>query len=120
MAVTLRLARYGVRGNAFYRIVATPKDAKRNGKSIEVLGTFNPMVNPPKVVLKEDRVKYWVENGAVPSSVVKDLLRKSLPGYIEGRTDAQLKKIQAARKARKARSKGTSSAKTAKKAKAKK
>lgn len=111
MAVTLKLARHGVRANAFYRIVASQKGAKRDGKFLEVLGTYYPMVDPPKIVLKEDRVKSWIENGAQTTSLVRSLIKKSIPGYIEGKESSRLAKLQKSRKARKARAKG----KTAKK-----
>lgn len=115
MAVTLRLARYGVPGKPFYRLVASQHGAKRDGKFLEILGTVYPMVNPPKVALKEDRIRYWVENGAELTSVVRDVLRHNIKGYIEAREEHRLKKIQAARKARKARAKGGKTAKAAKK-----
>ena len=114
MAVTLRLSRTGVRGNACYRIVASTKGSKRDGKFLEVIGTFYPMVNPPKLTMKEDRMKHWIEQGALPTSVVRDIIRKSVPGYIEGKEDHRRKKIQAARKARKARMAKSSGGKTAK------
>lgn len=113
VAVTLRLARYGVRKNAFYRFVALEKASKRNGGVIENLGTYNPMVEPPVINIKEDRVRRWIEVGAQVSGVARDLIIKKLPGLIEKREEHQRKKIQAARKARKARlaGKGTKKAK---------
>lgn len=113
VAVTLRLARYGVRKNAFYRFVALEKASKRNGGVIENLGTYYPMVEPPVLNLKEDRVRRWIEVGAQVSGVARDLIIKKFPGLIEKREEHQRKKIQAARKARKARLAG----KTTKKAK---
>lgn len=105
MAVTLKLARYGVRANAFYRIVASQKGAKRDGRFLEVIGTYNPMFSPPKIVLKEDRVKHWIEHGAQTTSLVRSLIKKTFPGYIEGKESSRLAKLQKARKARKARAK---------------
>ena len=56
MAVTLRLSRHGKKKNPFYRIVATETGFRRDGKYIEIVGSYNPMQDPPLVVLKEERV----------------------------------------------------------------
>ena len=117
MAVTLRLKRVGVRGHPHYRIVAAEKERPRDGKFIEVIGTYVP-VNPPAIKLNEERVKAWIGNGAQVSGVVRDIIVKSLPGLIEGRENHQLAKVRAARKARKARAGGKSTEKKAPKAKA--
>jgi small subunit ribosomal protein S16 len=116
VAVTLRLARHGVKAVPHYRIVATPKGSKRDGRFLEVVGTYNPMLNPPRITLKEDRVRHWIEQGAQVTSVVRDLVRRTIPGFIEGREQHQLKKLQAARKARKTRSKSDTKAAKPKKA----
>ena len=105
MAVTLRLARHGQPHRPIYRIVAATKTKPRNGKFLEILGTFNPMVEPPAVKLAEERAKFWIEQGALPSSAVRDLIRKQIPGFIEAREKHALDKVQAARKARKERAK---------------
>jgi small subunit ribosomal protein S16 len=119
VSVTLRLARHGVKAAPHYRIVAAPKGKKRDGRFLEVVGTFNPMVTPVRLTFKEDRVRYWIENGAQLTSVVRDLIRRAIPGFVEGREDHQLKKLQAARKARKARAKGEKKAAPKKAAKKK-
>ena len=123
MAVTIRLARHGVKAAPQYRIVATPKGTKRDGRFLEIVGTYNPMLKPARITLKEDRVRYWIETGAETTKVVRDIIVKTIPGYIEEREKRQLSKLQAARKARKARAsaKGaTKSAAPAKKASKKK
>ena len=114
MAVTLRLTRGGVRGAPHYRIVAAEKERPRDGKFIEVVGYYTP-TNPPVLNLKEEKVKGWIKNGARLTSVVRDLIIKKFPGFIEEREKHALDKIRAARKARKARAKG--SKKSEKKAK---
>lgn len=101
MAVTLRLTRRGQHKRPFYRIVAADKQFRRDGRFLEIVGTYNPMVDPPAISLKEDRVKEWIENGAQVSSVVKSIISKTIPGLIEGRSENQLKKLQAARAKRK-------------------
>lgn len=117
VSVILRLSRHGQPQHPFYRIVAANKQRCRDGKFLEVIGTYNPMVEPPALALAEDKVKKWVGNGAVPSTVVRDLIRKAVPGYLEAREKNALEKLRGARKARKARvAKGG----TSKKAKAKK
>ena len=102
MAVTLRLTRGGVRGAPHYRIVAAEKTRPRDGKFIEVIGYYTP-TNPPVINLKEEKVKGWIANGARVTSVVRDLIVKQFPGFIEGREKHALDKVRAARKARKAR-----------------
>ncbi len=103
MAVVLRLARLGKHKSPVYRIVAADKQAKRDGRFLEVLGTYNTLNNPSRITLKEDLVKKWMEAGATPSLVVRSIIRRTIPGYVEAREAHQLKKVQAARKARKAR-----------------
>jgi small subunit ribosomal protein S16 len=105
VAVTLRLTRVGVRGHPHYRIVAAEKERPRDGKFIEVVGTYVP-VNPPRVTLNEEKVKRWLQNGARVSNVIRDILIKNLPGVIEAREKHQHEKVLAARKSRKARAKG--------------
>ncbi len=105
MAVVLRLARLGKHKSPAYRIVATDKQNKRDGRFLEVLGTYNPVLKPTRVTLKEDLVKKWLSVGAQPSDVVRSILRKNLPGIVEAREEHSKKKIQEARRARKARAK---------------
>ncbi len=104
MAVVLRLARLGKHKSPAYRVVATDKQNKRDGKFLEVLGTYNPLTSPASVVLKEDRVKKWLNVGATPTLVVRSLIKRSFPGVIEAREDGKRKKLQEARRKRKERS----------------
>ena len=60
----IRLARFGAPKKPYYRIVVIEKDRARNGRSIEVVGTYNPRTNPATVDLKQDRVAYWRSKGA--------------------------------------------------------
>lgn len=108
MAVVLRLARLGKHKSPSYRIVATDRQNKRDGRFLEVLGTYNPLFNPTRVTLKEDLIKKWLGVGALPSDVVRSILKKNLPGVIEAREEHQTKKIQEARRKRKARAKARS------------
>ena len=103
MGVKLRLARHGQKKSPFYRIVATEKGSRRDGRFIEVVGTYSPKSDPPAVTIKEDKVRKWIENGARPSQVVRGLIDKAIPGMIKGREDAKRAKIQEQRRKRKAR-----------------
>ena len=103
MAVTIRLSRHGQKKRPFYRIVAAEESCRRDGRFIEILGTYNPMVDPPAVELKEDLIKKWVACGAQYSRKTRDLIIKGIPGLIEERETHQRDKIKARRKARKER-----------------
>ena len=103
MAVVLRLSRLGKHKSPVYRIVAADKQAKRDGRFLEVVGTYNTLNNPARITLKEDLVKKWMQAGAKPTLVVRSIIKRTIPGYVEAREEHQLKKLQAARKARKAR-----------------
>lgn len=74
MAAKIRLSRIGKRGQAEYRIVVTDRHKKRDGRHIEIVGTYNPGTNPPTVHLKQERITYWKEKGAQLSDTVRNLL----------------------------------------------
>jgi small subunit ribosomal protein S16 len=78
--VMIRLARFGARKQPYYRIVAIEKDRARNGRSIEVVGTYNPRTNPATVDLKHDRIAYWKSVGAQFSTIVEKLVAKNPAG----------------------------------------
>ena len=70
----IRLARVGARKQPHYRIVVIEKDRARNGRSVEVVGTYNPRTNPASVDLKRDRIDYWTSKGAQLSERVEKLV----------------------------------------------
>ena len=70
----IRLARVGARKQPHYRIVVIEKDRARNGRSVEVVGTYNPRTNPASVDLKRERIDYWTGKGAQLSDRVEKLL----------------------------------------------
>ena len=72
--VKIRLRRVGATKRPSYRIVAADSRSPRDGRFLEILGHYNPLTEPATVVVKEDRVRYWVEHGAQPSDVVARLL----------------------------------------------
>lgn len=111
MATTIRLARYGTKKKPFYRIVAQEKTRKRDGKFLEIVGTINPMVEPPAINLKTDKVEKWIAQGSQMSLVVKNIIKKKMPGYIEKIEEGRTAKIRAARKKRKERAKKATGAK---------
>jgi small subunit ribosomal protein S16 len=85
MAVKIRLTRQGGKKKPFYRIVVADSEAPRDGSFLEVVGTYNPMAEPAKVELKNDRVNFWLGQGAIPSDTVKQILKKA---GITGQTKA--------------------------------
>jgi len=76
MAVKIRLARHGAKKKPFYRIVVADKESPRDGRYLENVGTYDPLFDPAKVTLKEDRIKYWMNQGATPTDTVKSLLKR--------------------------------------------
>jgi small subunit ribosomal protein S16 len=73
----IRLARVGARKQPHYRIVVIEKDRARNGRSVEVVGTYNPRTNPATVDFKRDRIAYWTDKGAQLSETVAKLMTKN-------------------------------------------
>ncbi|MHB8392059.1 MAG: 30S ribosomal protein S16 [Acidobacteriaceae bacterium] len=83
----IRLSRVGAPKKPYYRVVVIEKDRARDGRSIEVVGTYNPRTNPATVELKKDRVDYWTSKGAQVSDRVSKLIRKfgaAIPVATEG------------------------------------
>ncbi len=83
--VMIRLARIGARKQPYYRIVVIEKDRARNGRSIEVVGTYNPRTNPASVDLKHERIAYWRGVGAQMTPIVEKLV-KNHPAPAAGET----------------------------------
>ncbi|MBQ3586304.1 MAG: 30S ribosomal protein S16 [Synergistaceae bacterium] len=76
MAVKIRLSRQGRKKAPFYRLVVADERSPRDGKFIELIGTYNPMTDPATVNINEERALYWLKNGALPSDTARGLLRK--------------------------------------------
>jgi len=70
----IRLARIGARKQPYYRVVVIEKERARNGRSVEVVGTYNPRTSPASLELKRERIDYWVSKGAQCSDRVKKLI----------------------------------------------
>lgn len=90
MAVKLRLIRMGAKKAPFYRIVAADSRSPRDGRFIEMLGTYDPTTTPAKVSVKEEEILKWLNNGAQPSDTVKNLLSKQ--GIMKKFADSKLGK----------------------------
>ena len=73
----IRLARVGARKQPYYRVVVIEKERARNGRSVEVVGTYNPRTSPASVDLKRDRIEYWTSKGALMSDRVQKLFSKA-------------------------------------------
>ena len=71
----IRLARIGKKKRPFYRIVVTEKTRPRNGRFVEIVGTYDPLKKPAAIDMKDERVQYWLSKGAQPSDTVRSFLR---------------------------------------------
>ncbi|MDP2644632.1 MAG: 30S ribosomal protein S16 [Desulfobacterales bacterium] len=76
MSVKIRLARHGSKKRPFYRIVVADNESSRDGRFLEIVGTYDPLPDPVKVLLKQDRVQYWMDQGAIPTDTVRSLIMK--------------------------------------------
>jgi small subunit ribosomal protein S16 len=75
MAVKIRLARHGAKKRPFYRIVVADQESRRDGRFIEIVGTYNPLKEPADVSLKNDRIDYWLGKGAIPTDTVRNIIK---------------------------------------------
>jgi small subunit ribosomal protein S16 len=74
--VAIRLARIGKKKNPFYRVVVIEKRNARNGRFVEIVGTYDPLKNPAEVKLEAERIKFWLGQGAQPSDTVRSFIRR--------------------------------------------
>ena len=77
MAVKIRLKRMGAKKAPFYRIVVADSRSPRDGRFIEKLGYYNPLKSPAEIVVDEEITLKWLNNGAIPTDTVRNLLSKS-------------------------------------------
>ena len=77
MAVTIRLRREGARNRPYYKVVVADSRSPREGKFIEIIGTYDPKKPDHNSTLKLDRADYWIARGAQPSDTVRSLLKKN-------------------------------------------
>ena len=91
MAVKLRLKRMGSKQKPFYRIVAADSRCPRDGRFIETVGTYNPIKNPAVITVDEEKAIKWLNNGAVPTDTVKNILAGE--GIMKNMLNLKRKKI---------------------------
>ncbi|HEX9062349.1 MAG TPA: 30S ribosomal protein S16 [Clostridia bacterium] len=77
MAVKIRLKRMGAKKTPFYRVVVADSRYPRDGRFIEEIGTYNPLVDPAQVNINGEKALEWLKNGAQPTDTVKGLLKKT-------------------------------------------
>jgi small subunit ribosomal protein S16 len=76
MSVRIRLQRRGTKKKPFYRIVVADSESPRDGRFLEIVGTYNPLTEPATVTLKQDKIQKWLEKGAQTSQTVRQLFKK--------------------------------------------
>ena len=77
--VSIRLRRKGRKNRPYYDVVAADKHSPRDGKFIELLGTYDPVARENNVVLKAERIRHWLKCGAQPTDTVRSFFKKYLP-----------------------------------------
>ena len=76
MAVRIRLTRIGAKKKPYYRLVAANSEAPRDGKFLEILGSYDPMKDPAQVTVHKEKVDYWLKKGARVSGSARAILKK--------------------------------------------
>lgn len=77
MAVRIRLTRLGRKKHPFYRIVVADSEFQRDGKFLDIVGTYDPMQNPEAIKINADKLQDWLGKGATPSTTVQSLIKKT-------------------------------------------
>ncbi len=77
MSVKIRLTRMGSKKRPFYRIVAIDSQVRRDGRPLEYLGHYNPMVEPAEIVIDKEKLDKWTKEGAQPSNTVRSLIKQA-------------------------------------------
>jgi small subunit ribosomal protein S16 len=76
MAVKIRLTRRGTKKRPYYRLIAADSESPRDGKYLEILGSYDPMKDPAQIKVDKDKVNRWLEKGAIVSESAKAILKK--------------------------------------------
>ncbi len=109
MAVKIRLRRMGKKKQTVYKIVVADARSPRDGKFIEAVGFYNPLVNPHLIKLDEEKINLWLNRGAIPTLTVKSILSQNgillkrhleKKKFSEERIEAELANWQNIREAR--------------------
>jgi len=77
MAVRIRLTRLGKKKKPFYRIIVADSECARDGKFLDIVGTYDPMQEPAEITINDDKLQNWLGKGAVPTTTVKSLIKKN-------------------------------------------
>ncbi|PHR30563.1 MAG: 30S ribosomal protein S16 [Desulfotalea sp.] len=77
MAVRIRLTRLGKKKKPFYRIIVADCESKRDGKFLDVVGTYDPLQDPAVIKIDDSKLKDWMSKGALPTTTVKSLIKKA-------------------------------------------
>jgi small subunit ribosomal protein S16 len=77
MAVRIRLTRLGRKKKPFYRIIVADSESKRDGKFLDVVGTYDPLKDPAVITINNDKLQEWLGRGALPTTTVQSLIKKS-------------------------------------------
>ncbi len=76
MALRIRLTRKGAKKRPFYRIVVAHSEAPRDGKFLEIIGTYNPLTDPAEIQIDPEKLRVWLDRGAQPSDTVRSLIKQ--------------------------------------------
>ena len=76
MAVRIRLTRKGTNKRPFHRIVVAHSEAPRDGKFLEIIGTYNPLTDPAEIQIDPERLRVWLDRGAQPTDTVRSLIKQ--------------------------------------------
>ncbi len=76
MAARIRLTRKGTKKRPFYRIVVAHSEAPRDGKFLEIIGTYNPLTDPAEIQIDPERLRVWLDRGAQPTDTVRNLIKQ--------------------------------------------
>jgi small subunit ribosomal protein S16 len=78
MAVRIRLTRLGRKKKPFYRIVVADSESPRDGKFLDIVGTYDPIQNPAAITINNDKLQNWLGKGALPTTTVASLIKKAV------------------------------------------
>ncbi len=78
MALKIKLKRMGSKKNAYYRVIVSESRSARDGSVIDLLGTYNPHENPPKITVDNAKLESWLKKGAKPTEKVESIVKKAL------------------------------------------
>ncbi len=78
MAVRIRLTRLGRKKKPFYRIIVADSESKRDGKFLDILGTYDPLQDPAAIKIDNEKLQDWIGKGALPTTTVKSLIKKAV------------------------------------------